>query len=272
MDLKDLKLGIVGNGVVGAATASAWAGHVKEVLAWDVRPERANCSFADVMGADLVMVCLPTPQRAGSLECDTDALVSFFESLSVEQRQANMVIRSTIPIGFTRATAKAMLCRNVVHSPEFLTARTAEHDAANPTRNIVGVPGGWDSSVVNQPLYRAYRQRWPNVDIYHMTSDESEAVKLAQNAFSAVKIAWFNELHELCVHARISFSQVREALLAGGWINPMHTQVPGPDGLGFSGACLPKDLASFCRCCLDAGTLPHVSLSARERNELDRRR
>ena len=79
-----------------------------------------------------------------------------------------------------------------------------------------------------------------------MTSDESEAVKLMQNGFSAVKIAFFNEMRCLADDRGLDWTRVMDGLLAGGWINPAHTQVPGPDGKrGFGGGCLEKDLANL---------------------------
>jgi UDPglucose 6-dehydrogenase len=117
-----------------------------------------------------------------------------------------------------------------------------------PARNIIGIPesDGARTQYEMMPLYRLYRERWPHVPIHRMTSDESEAVKLFQNAFSAVKIATFNEFRCLADAKGLDWQRVMDGLLAGGWISSMHTQVPGPDGRrGFGGACLVKDLANL---------------------------
>lgn len=283
VNLKTLKIGVVGGGVVGHATGKAWEGHVAEVLTYDVRPERANALLSEVLRCDLIFVCLPTPQREGSLECNTDALVCFFERLTEQQRQTNLVIKSTVPIGFTRRTAELIGCPNLGHSPEFLTARTAVEDAANPTRNVIGYVQGADGKckdvlpdgrVTGCPaiLSTLYKSRWPSVPLFHLSSDESESVKLAQNAFSAVKVSFFNELHELCVKSKMDFETVRRALLAGGWINPNHTQVPGPDGrCGWGGVCLGKDTSNWVNCCENIGMDPCVATAALNRNKIDRR-
>ncbi len=269
MAMKDLTVGVVGRGVVGGATAEAYSGHVKQVLVHDVKPERANCSLRTLLQhSDLVFVCLPTPQREGRLECDTSAVDDFFTA-QWDSYRVNFVLRSTVPIGTTRRLWEYGF-RNLVHSPEFLTARTAQEDADNPTRNVIGLPQkeGEQIGLCSVTLRELYKERWPCVPIFWTSSDESEAVKLAQNAFSAVKIAWFNELHQLCQERELSFEVVRAALLAGGWINEMHTQVPGPDGkMGYGGACLSKDMANWIGCF--AGECP-VSRGAMERNLKDR--
>jgi len=227
--MKDLTLGIVGHGVVGSAMAHAFNGYVKQVLVSDVKPERANASLTDVMRADLIFVCLPTPQREGSLECNTDFLCSFFEGLTDEQRQANIVIRSTVPVGFTRATMEKMGCPSVVHSPEFLTARTAIQDANSPVRNVIGEPSMKRMSfcppdmpvITSRPwttcgtlLRNLYLERWPKVPLFMMSPDESEAVKLIQNSFSAAKIALFNEFRCFCDTKGLHWSTVLAAVLA----------------------------------------------------------
>ena len=104
-----------------------------------------------------------------------------------------------------------------------------------------------------------------------MTSDESEFVKLMQNAFSAIKIAAFNEFRSFADYQKLDWERCLAALLAGGWINPAHTNVPGPDGRrGFGGACLPKDLANLIECMNEEHS--PMCLAALERNQyIDRK-
>jgi UDPglucose 6-dehydrogenase len=245
-----MKIGIVGGGCVGSATARAFSGFVDEVRVWDIVPERCSTpSIMHTVNSDLVFLCLPTPQKQGSLECDLTAVHAFFSSIA--KRDANFVLRSTVPIGTTRALRQRYELPNLVHSPEFLTARTATFDAMMPARNIIGgtiddMTNGYPESKASAMLYDLYERRWPHVPIHRMTSDESEAVKLFQNAFSAVKIATFNEFRCLADAKGLDWQRVMDGLLAGGWIAPIHTQVPGPDGRrGFGGACLVKDLANL---------------------------
>lgn len=281
-----LKLGIIGNGVVGRATARAFMEHC-EVRCWDSLPERRTHLLNQTLSSDLVMICLPTPQREGSLECDTSALVRFFEGLPEEYRQANYVIRSTVPIGFTRKTHEHCNIPNLVHSPEFLTARCAMTDAQMPARNIVGIPDYPQSNVCASVLLDLYRRRFPGVNEFVLSSDESEAVKLFTNGFGAVVIAFWNEIRCLADKLGLDWERTQAAVLADGRIPHAWSKVPGPDGrYGFGGACLPKDLANLVHQIEESGsltvldfdksrkigygTVEGVCQAALERNELDR--
>jgi UDPglucose 6-dehydrogenase len=278
-----MRIGIVGGGVVGRATARAYLEHA-EVRVFDVTPERATHSLEAVLECDLVFLCLPTPQTEGKLECDTGAVDDFCNMLGGTKPDGCYVLRSTVPIGTTRRLAETYGLPNLVHSPEFLTARTAAVDAMTPTRNIVGIPNGGPShdqfdvaSERNkgaQSLVGLYERRFPGVEIIPMSSDESEAVKLFQNGFFAVKIAYFNEIRWLADKFGLNKELVTAGLLSDGRIAHAHTKVPGPDGkFGFGGACLPKDLASLV-CQLQANETPGplVTAAALVRNRKDRGR
>lgn len=273
-----MKIGIIGGGIVGYATSVAFKDH--EVYVYDILPERSSEPqpiITKALSADLVFVCLPTPQLENCLECDTSILDDFFYSVSKEgtYREANLVLRSTVPVGYTRLTRQNFGLTNLVHSPEFLTARTAVEDACNPKRMVIGCPEQpWlDYEGCGRKLGDMYRERWPSLFVKYMTSDESEALKLFQNSFSAVKVAWFNEARAFADKLGLDWQRVLEALLAGGWINPAHTQVPGPDGKrGFGGTCLPKDIASLISQIEDEKLDASVCRAAWKRNLEDRKR
>lgn len=259
-----MKLGIIGGGVVGSATARAFLEHVEEVRVYDKVKERRTHDMAETLSCDIVMVCLPTPQVKDGLACDTSYVENFFAEVSSYYAETNFVLRSTVPVGFTRKMVEKMGLRNLVHSPEFLTARCAMVDAQIPSRNVIGYPGwnfksggtvedylkdftqDYERGLV--ALLKLYSQRWPHVPIFVMKSDTSEGLKLIQNSFFAVKVSFFNEVHAFCKAKGMGseWEQILSALLADGRIHPSHTQVPGPDGsFGFGGTCLPKDLASL---------------------------
>lgn len=228
-----MRIGIIGGGVVGRATARTYIGwQGTEVAVWDVVPERRTVpSHHDACACDVVFVCLPETE-----------LDKFFGQSDVSPSRVNYVIRSTCPIGTTRRLATEYGLRNVVHSPEFLTERCAQLDAMTPARNIVGIPGP-DGGGTVLDLYRA---RFPHVPVRVMTSDESEAVKLFTNGFYAVKVAYWNEVRALADKLGLDWDRVIGGVLSGGTIHPLHTQVPGPDGRrGFGGRCIPKDLETL---------------------------
>lgn len=270
-----MRIGIVGNGVVGNATARCLTS-CAEVRVHDVLPEKSSCSLKQALDCDLVMLCLPTPKRARGLAMDLAAVYSLLDDLY--DSQANLVLRSTVPIGTTQRLSSIYSLPNLIHWPEFLTARRAVEDAANPRRNLIGCPNLHTLDHAPDVPKGAYAlrdllaARFPATPPVLMRSGESEAIKLIQNAFSAVKVSFFSEVRALVDKLGLSWEVVLAGVLAGGWINPMHTQVPGPDGKrGFGGACLPKDLACLINSILNEDLPADVCEGALNRNAYDRR-
>lgn len=259
-----MKIGIVGNGVVGNATARAVNVGYVEVRVFDIDPTRSTHTFyATVLDTDIVFVCLP--------ETAVDKFFSGFKGGNAGA--TNLVLKSTVPVGTTRRLAKMYDLPNLVHSPEFLTERRATLDARRPVRNVIGCPRIKEEMVCRccHMLRNLYERRWPNTPIHLMSSDESEYVKLMDNSFSAIKIAAFNEFRSGADAMGLDWHIVLEAVLAGGRINRCHTQVPGPDGMrGFGGKCLPKDLLQMIACFEDHKVLPVMMNSAKFRNVSDR--
>lgn len=273
----NIKLGIVGGGIVGHASARAFIEHVAEVRVFDVVKERATHGLPDVLACDLIMIALPTPQYPDRLECDVSAVRHFFAGLSDEDRTRNFVIRSTVPVGATRKWSELQKIPNLCHSPEFLTARCSVTDAQLPARNIVGDPHPAAFNSAAKILEGLYRLRFPGVPCIVCTSDESELIKLGTNGFFAHKIAYFNELQAYAAAVKADWQVVLAGILADGRISHSHTKVPGPDGkFGFGPDgpqnCLKKDLANLITCIKDAGQTPYVTLATHTRNVEDRKR
>lgn len=272
-----MKIGIVGGGTVGHATARCYMEHA-EVRVFDVVSERRTHCRDAVLECDIVFICLPTPQREDSLACDTSAVEHFISGILPSERSLNLVLRSTVPIGFTRMMAQKYCLPNLVHSPEFLTARCAVADAQLPARNIIGCR---DRSANLMPdgcarvLHCLYVTRFPGIQVQCMMYEESEAVKLMTNSYGASVIALWNEFYELCQKLGINFEAVRAGILSDGRISAAWSKVPGPDGdRGFGGACLPKDLAnlinSYWNEKVEGGA--KMLMVAMERNQFDRRK
>ena len=261
-----MRIGVVGGGVVGQATARSYIEHVDEVRVYDVLKERRTHGLFETLDCELIFLCLPTPQKKDSRECDVSAIEDFFcEAAGRKLNGLNWVLRSTVPIGTTRRLREQYDLPNIVHSPEFLTARVAVTDAQMPARNIIG--GFGDCGGL---LHELYHRRFPGVPIHHMTSDESEAVKLFVNGFGATVIAYWNECRCLAESRGLNWGRVMDGVLSDGRIPHSWSRVPGPDQkYGFGGACLPKDLASLTHLLGDEAA---VTLAALERNHRDRAR
>lgn len=269
------KIGVIGGGVVGRATARAFIEHAGEIRIYDTVPERATATLRDTLACDLIFVCLPTPSKNSddrAMACDTSYLDRFFfEMVNGPYKNANFVLRSTVPVGYTRRLSQQGLS-NVCHSPEFLTARCSITDAQIPARNIIGVPSTrLDLDDGACKLARLYQSRFPGVSLQVMSSDESETVKLMLNSFFAVKVAYFNEAYSFAKARGLDWDRIREGVLSDGRIAHSHTMVPGPDGKrGYGQACLPKDIQNFINCIEQAGEHATVCHAANARNMMDR--
>lgn len=243
--------GIVGHGFVGRATARCFMEH-GEVRIYDVVPELRTHSVEETLACDFVFICLPTPD-----DCDTSIIEEFFSNHvhpfdAAYYSETTFILKSTVPVGTTKSLAQryAGYIGGIVHSPEFLTARCAVVDAQCPARMIVGDTSS-DYQKTNKAaieVLRLYRARFPGANVILMRSDESEFVKLACNSFFALKVWFFNALREQCGPSSLDWEQVRAGILSDGRIAHAHTQVPGQDGgVGFGGACLPKDLTALAK-------------------------
>ena len=228
-------IGIVGNGFVGNAVHQNFKDKVP-CKVYDVDKNRSLNSLGDVINQEFIFVCLPTPMKRSG-ECDLTILDKFFDNLP-EHIIGTFVLKSTVPIGTTK---KYYERHNVIHNPEFLTARNAIQDFANNERNIVG--GDMDLCVDFVHMSEKY---FPHIPSIITTSDESEAIKYFSNVFLAYKVAYFNKIYDLCKAVGMDYDVIREGLVADSRIGNSHTQVPGIDNdRGFGGTCFPKDLNSL---------------------------
>jgi UDPglucose 6-dehydrogenase len=222
------------------------------------------------MLCDIIFMCVP------------EAIIEqvFYQAQVYGYPHKNFVLKSTVPVGTTRRLREKYGLVNLVHSPEFLTARCAVADACLPSRNIVGFPYGYppygdggDPDQLHElhPVVNLYIKRFPGVPCLVMRSDESEMVKLVLNGFFAVKVAYWNEVRRLGDSYHVNWSNVMSGVLSDGRLTPDHTRVPGPDGKrGFGGTCLPKDLRQLIDCIEEAGQSAPVCRAAMNRNKIDR--
>ena len=228
-------IGIVGNGFVGNAVYQNLRDKV-DCKVYDVDKNRSLNTLGEVILQDFIFVCLPTPMREGG-ECDLSILDNFFDNLP-EHVIGTFIIKSTVPVGTTKKYSER---HNVIHNPEFLTARNAVADFANSERNIVG----GDMELCSE-FVTFFDQHFPNIPSFITTSDESEAIKYFSNTFLAYKVAYFNKIYDLCQAVGMDYDTVCEGVTADSRIGKSHTKVPGIDNdRGFGGTCFPKDLNSL---------------------------
>ena len=228
-------IGIVGNGFVGNAVYQNLRDKVK-CKVYDTDKNRSLNTLGEVINQEFIFVCLPTPMKKSG-ECDLSIIDNFFEDLP-DYIDGTFVIKSTVPIGTTKKYSER---HNVIHNPEFLTARNAVADFVNSERNIIG--GDMELAV---DFARFYEQCFPDIPSIIVTSDESEAIKYFSNTFLAYKVAYFNKIYDMCQALGMDYESVREGITADSRIGKSHTVVPGIDNdRGFGGTCFPKDLNSL---------------------------
>jgi len=130
---------------------------------------------------------------------------------------------------------------NIAYSPEFLRAATANEDFANQEYMILG---GSNPGNIWSNLFTDSLKHLNNIE--HCTLTEASMVKYATNCFLSVKVAFFNQLYDMCQINGADYNTVIELLQMDDRIGNSHMQVPGPDGSrGFGGACFPKDTSAF---------------------------
>lgn len=269
-----LVVGIVGGGVVGSALYEAYNLPEQNVstLLHDVVPERSKNTLLEVLGADVVLLCLPTPANPDGIGLDVSSLDEFCKAHAYYKKV--FIIKSTVPVGTTRRLATQYGLTNLYHFPEFLSEKTAVEDARSPRAFLIGSP------YLNQNIsfdlvdlmVRLMDEAGTNEVIYD-SSEVTEMAKLAMNAFYGAKVAYFNEVFLLCEKLGLKYDDVRECLVAAGRVGYHHTGVPGPDGMfGFGGKCLPKDMSQFVSHCLENKVEPVMSCGALARSAVDRQR
>ena len=233
--MNNVNVGIVGNGFVGNAVYQNLRDKVLTKI-FDVDKNRCLNPLEEVIQQDFIFVCLPTPMRMDG-SCDLSILDKFFEELP-DNLTGTFIIKSTVPIGTTK---KYIERHNVIHNPEFLTARNAVEDYSKAERNVVG--GDKELCVDFICFFEACFPKIPSVMV---SSDESEAIKYFSNTFLAYKVAYFNKIYDLCESVGMRYDKVCEGVTGDSRIGKSHTRVPGIDNdRGFGGTCFPKDLNSL---------------------------
>jgi UDPglucose 6-dehydrogenase len=238
-----MKIGIIGVGFVGSAILASLTQKGYVVTSYDKYKKIG--SIDTVLDTEILFVALPTLYDTDTRQYDISGIRENLEILSTKKYSGLVVIKSTVEPNTTKMLLSEYQL-DIVHNPEFLTARTALHDFDNQKHIVLGVDN--PHSNVSK-LIKLYETSYPLAKISVCNTTESELMKLALNSFYAVKVQFFTELYCLCDKLNVNYNNVKTLMLENGWITPTHTQVPGPDGqLSYGGMCFPKDtnaLSSF---------------------------
>ena len=238
---RNISVGVIGLGFVGGSMLKSFLLKKADACGYDKFKDGGIGTFESMLNKDILFLALPTLFDEERNAYNQDAIYEVCEKLEAEKFSGVVVIKSTVEPESTNKLASKFTGLTFIHNPEFLTARTAFEDFHSQKHIVLGTgPGTLEKDCDKVAAF--YKNFYPDAEISRCSAMESESMKIFCNCFYASKIQVFNEYYLLCQKNGSDYKKIVGLMLKNGWVNPMHTDVPGPDGLlSYGGACFPKD-------------------------------
>jgi UDPglucose 6-dehydrogenase len=235
-------IGIIGQGFVGNAVKIGMQEKFT-VETYDIIAEKSTVNDLNQLYqiSDLIFLCVPTPMKKTG-ECDTSIIDKLLNEINLLGSNKIIILKSTVPPGTCDFLQEKYKNIDLLFNPEFLTEANAVNDFINQDNIIIG---GKNESAL-KIASNVFSTVFNTTPILETTLKTAEMVKYVANCFLSIKVAFANQIFDLCNSLGMDYNQVIEISKLDKRLGNTHWKVPGPDGdRGYGGHCFPKDMAAI---------------------------